>query len=59
MAQATKAGVTATPTFLIGWLKSGDQLKPAEVIRGAQPFENFERVIKQLLEAGPPAGKAD
>jgi protein-disulfide isomerase len=57
--QATKAGVSATPTFLIGWLKDGDQLKPAEVIRGAQSFENFDRVIKQLLEAGPPADKAD
>ena len=58
--QATKAGISATPTFLIGWLKDGDQLKPAEVIRGAQSFENFERVIKQLLEAGPPpADKAD
>jgi protein-disulfide isomerase len=57
--QATKAGVSATPTFLIGWLKDGDQLKPAEVIRGAQSFENFQRVIKQLLDAGPPADKAD
>jgi protein-disulfide isomerase len=55
--QATRAGVSATPTFLIGWLDDGDQLKPAEVIRGAQPFENFERVIEQLLESGPPAEK--
>lgn len=56
--QATKAGVSATPTFIIGWL-NGDQLKPAEMIRGAQPFENFEKVIKQLLDAGPPAVNAE
>jgi protein-disulfide isomerase len=54
LAQATKAGITATPTFLIGWLR-GDQLKPAEVIRGAQPYESFERVLSQLLEQGPPS----
>jgi protein-disulfide isomerase len=59
MLQGTKAGVSATPTFLIGWIKDGDQLKPAEVIRGAQAFENFDRVIKQLLEAGPPTAKAN
>jgi protein-disulfide isomerase len=53
--QATRAGVTATPTFFIGWLRDGNQVKPAEVIRGAQSFQNFERVIKQLLETGPPA----
>jgi protein-disulfide isomerase len=55
LAQATKAGISATPTFLIGWLADGDQLKPAEVIRGAQPYESFERVINQLLEQGPPS----
>jgi protein-disulfide isomerase len=54
--QATRAGVSATPTFMIGWLVEGDRLKPAEVIRGAQSYENFERVIQKLLQQGPPAG---
>jgi protein-disulfide isomerase len=59
MLQGTKAGVSATPTFLIGWIQEGERLKPAEVIRGAQSFENFDRVIKQLLAAGPPVVKAN
>jgi protein-disulfide isomerase len=59
LAQATKAGISATPTFLIGWLRDGDRLKPAEVIRGAQPYESFERVLTQLLEQGPPSGNGE
>jgi protein-disulfide isomerase len=56
LAQASQAGISATPTFLVGWLGPGDQLKPAEVIRGAQPYASFERVLNQLLEQGPPSG---
>jgi protein-disulfide isomerase len=52
--QATRAGVSATPTFLIGWLDSGDQLKPVDVIRGAVPYDNFAQVINKLLQQGPP-----
>jgi protein-disulfide isomerase len=52
--QATRAGVSATPTFLIGWLADGDQLKPVDVIRGAVPYDNFAQVINKLLQQGPP-----
>jgi protein-disulfide isomerase len=52
--QATSAGISATPTFIVGWLGKDDQLKPAEVIRGAQAYASFAQVIDKLLKQGPP-----
>ena len=54
--QATRAGISATPTFLVGWLSADHQLKPAEVIRGAQSYDNFAQVLNKLLQQGPPTG---
>jgi protein-disulfide isomerase len=59
LAQAAKAGISATPTFVIGWLQDDDRLKPAEVIRGAQPYETFQRALARLLEQGPPSGNGE
>jgi protein-disulfide isomerase len=58
LARAREAGVSATPTFLIGWIENGDKVKVAQVIRGAQPYENFERVLTQMLADGPPEADA-
>jgi protein-disulfide isomerase len=55
MQQATRAGISATPTFLVGWLTADNQLKPVEMIRGAQSYVNFAQLLTRLLEQGPPA----
>ena len=59
MAQARQVGVSATPTFMIGWLGDGGKLQVKEMIRGAQPYENFERVLVRMLEQGRPAGDGE
>ncbi|HVR28134.1 MAG TPA: thioredoxin domain-containing protein [Thermoanaerobaculia bacterium] len=55
MAQAREVGVRATPTFLIGWLGDGGKVQVKEMIRGAQPYESFERVLTRMIEDGRPA----
>ena len=53
LADARKAGISATPTFLIGWIQDDGQVKVSQQLRGAQPFANFQRVLNQLLAKGP------
>lgn len=52
--EATKAGVSGTPTFVIG--KTADGAMEGWKIVGALPFAAFEQKIRALLEpAAPPA----
>jgi protein-disulfide isomerase len=57
--QARSVGVSATPTFLIGWLADGGKVQVKEMIRGAKSYEDFERVLNKMLEAGKPTGSGD
>ncbi len=48
---ARGAGVTSTPTFLLGYTNSkSDSIKVAQSIRGAQSYNNFKRAIDSLLK---------
>lgn len=53
LAAARRAGVSATPTFLIGWVQSDGKVKVSSQLRGAQPYANFQRILDQLLAKGP------
>lgn len=56
VAQAEAAGVSATPTFVVGWAEpGGSKVKVVERLRGAQPFARLQQVLDALL-AQPPAG---
>ncbi len=48
-AEARRAGVTGTPTFVLG--RTTDDVIEGVRIRGAKPYEAFEAEIKKLLEA--------
>ena len=48
MAEASQAGIRGTPTFIIG--KTSADIVKGEIIRGAQPFQNFKLVIDRLLK---------
>ncbi len=51
MAEATKAGATGTPSFVLGTTDPNDptKVKGLSFIRGAQPFANFKSVIDKAL----------
>lgn len=57
--QARLVGVSATPTFLVGWLADGGKVQVKQMIRGAKAYEDFERVINEMLQAGRPTGSGD
>jgi protein-disulfide isomerase len=58
LAAARKAGVSATPTFLIGWIDADGKVKIEQQLRGAQPYASFQRLLNQLLAKGPQAKPA-
>jgi protein-disulfide isomerase len=47
---ATKLGVSATPTFLIGLAQSGGTVRIRRVLVGSQPFELFKDALDELLD---------
>ncbi len=51
MALGAKAGITATPSFGIGFTDSEDpnKVKVVQTLRGAVPFNSFKPVIDSLL----------
>ncbi len=52
IADAVKAGVRGTPTFLIGYTEPGKStIKAVNRIRGARPFASFKAAIDPLLAA--------
>lgn len=51
LAEGTKAGVTGTPTFFLGFTETNEQVKALRVIRGAQPFATFKETIDSLLSS--------
>lgn len=55
LAQAEAGGVSATPTFLLGWAEPGStRVQVVERLRGAQTFPRLQQVLDALL-AKPPA----
>jgi len=50
LAVARQAGVTSTPTFLLGYtVPKSDEIQVMMSIRGAQGFSNFKRAMDSLL----------
>jgi protein-disulfide isomerase len=48
--EGIKAGVRGTPTFFLGITDSNAaEMKPIAVIRGAQPHEQFKKILDSLL----------
>ncbi len=53
IAEASAAGLTGTPGFVIGRTPPGGQGLTGTRLMGAQPFEAFETQIKELLAPSP------
>lgn len=55
IAEATKYGITGTPTFVIGLTQSGDPktIKVLKVIRGAQNISAFKEALDSLYNEKP------
>ncbi len=50
MSEAQKAGVSGTPTSLLGWVQDdGKSVKAVKIVKGAQPFAAFRDAIENLL----------
>ncbi len=49
MGQAEAAGVSGTPSFMLGTIDTRGQVKVERMIRGAQPLANFKSEIDALL----------
>jgi protein-disulfide isomerase len=50
LASAKELGVTGTPSFFFGRLKSDGLVSVTARLTGAQPVEEFIRVIEQVLK---------
>lgn len=44
-----KAGITGTPTSLLGFAESEGKVKAVKMIKGAQPYAVFKEAIEDLL----------
>ena len=51
MAEAQKAGITGTPTFLFGFIESDGKVKATKKISGAVPYANFKTTIDEMLSS--------
>jgi protein-disulfide isomerase len=50
MAEGQKAGVSGTPSSLIGWVQDdGKSVKAVKIVKGAQPYAAFKDAIESLL----------
>lgn len=50
MSEAQKAGVSGTPTSLIGWVQDdGKTVRAVKIVKGAQPYAAFKEAIESLL----------
>ena len=47
----SKAGLTGTPAFLLGYMTSDGKVKATKKIVGAGPFSNFKTAIDELLSS--------
>ena len=54
ISEENNAGITGTPSFLLGETQPDGSVKVLKLVRGAQPFANFESVITELLPKDQP-----
>lgn len=50
---ASSIGVSATPSFLVGTVDAGGNLRATEAVVGARPLKDFAAVFDRLLSALP------
>jgi protein-disulfide isomerase len=48
--EAARLGITGTPTFLLGTLEQGVQVRVVEALTGAKPIAAFRAAIERLLD---------
>jgi protein-disulfide isomerase len=48
-AEAKRFGINGTPSFLVGVLQPNGGVKVVRKFSGAQPFETFESIVKEVL----------
>ena len=50
MEEGRKAGVSGTPSSLLGWVQDdGKSVKAVKIVKGAQPYAAFKDAIESLL----------
>ena len=61
MAEASKYGISGTPTSVIGYTQPNDPktIKVVKVIRGAQKIDAFREALDSLYNEKPPAPAAE
>jgi predicted DsbA family dithiol-disulfide isomerase len=51
-AEGQKAGVSGTPSSLLGWVQpDGKTVKAVKIVKGAQPYSAFKDAIDSLLKS--------
>jgi len=51
-AEGQKAGVSGTPSSLLGWVQpDGKTVKAVKIVKGAQPYSAFKDAIESLLKS--------
>jgi len=51
MSEGQKAGVTGTPSSLLGWVQDGGKtVKAVKIVKGAQAYPAFKNAIDELLK---------
>jgi protein-disulfide isomerase len=48
----SKAGLTGTPAFLLGFMQADGRVKATKKISGAGPFSGFKTAIDEMLSKG-------
>lgn len=50
VAEGKRAGVTGTPSSLLGWVEpDGKTVKAVKIVKGAKPYQKFKEEIDELL----------
>ncbi len=52
MAEGNKLGIRGTPTFAVGLTESNGTVKALKIVRGAQSYTVFQKIIDGLLASG-------
>lgn len=58
MAEGNRLGIRGTPTFAVGITEANGSVKALKIVRGAQPYNVFQKIIDDLLASGNTEKKA-
>jgi protein-disulfide isomerase len=57
MAEGNKLGIRGTPSFAVGLTEPNGGVKALKIVRGAQAYNMFQKIIDDLLAAGDTGNK--